>query len=426
VALRHARLDAAASRLTTGDRALSFALAPRLAQNRAWFDASSAAWLAGRDLALRGAYDGGRFVARTLWPEDFRLGPAPPAARALPDAPSPALQLRGAIRVPLGADAPFDAASLWERRPGDGWKDKAVLAFVLNGAQGDDDEAHAGHFAASTGRIADDGAIGAWLVDNFYSLDIESEKGILAAPVPLDGYQGDVNAGQSWYRPSWLVAAVLDDDRAADRVQSALGRVYRQFWRHQLAYYHPTDNCTSITVDTLRALGLPVPHLGPTSRLVAPLAFPALALRERSLAKGRISYDYLVTERTRLLPALALEAVFDVLWTLATRGADASHGVLARELAADLCALALVRVPQFPSSRALGAPPVVSLAEYASRLPPDPAHRRIVPVPARPFPDELRDPDLLPPLPHPSDLAQRVWTLAPLLLVALALILVAR
>jgi hypothetical protein len=45
-----------------------------------------------------------------------------------------------------------------------------------------DDEAHAGHFAIATGRIDAHGDIGDWLVNNYYSLDIESEKGILAAP----------------------------------------------------------------------------------------------------------------------------------------------------------------------------------------------------------------------------------------------------
>jgi hypothetical protein len=74
---------------------------------------------------------------------------------------------------------------------------RAVLALVINGAQGDDDEAHAGHFALVTGRTREDGAIGDWLVNNFYALDSESEKGILAAPVPLDNYLADLNSGQT-------------------------------------------------------------------------------------------------------------------------------------------------------------------------------------------------------------------------------------
>jgi hypothetical protein len=42
-------------------------------------------------------------------------------------------------------------------------------------------------------------------------------------------------------------------------------------------------------------------------------------------------------------------------------------------------------------------------------LPRDPALAQIVPVPPRPFPDALRDDDLLPPPPRPSDAAALVW-----------------
>jgi hypothetical protein len=289
-----------------------------------------------------------------------------------------------------------------------------VLAFVVNGAQGDDDEAHAGHFGIVTGRVGAGGAIGDWLVDNFYALDTESEKGIIAAPVTLDAYLGDLNSGQEWYRPSCLLVAVLRDERAAALVQSALGRVYNQFYRHQLAYYHPMVNCTSISVDTLRALDWEVPSRGPTSRVLAALGFPFLVLRDRSLAKAQKSYDYLTEDLTRLLPAVALEEIFASLLGFARAaegvgGDTIPDGTLARMLAEDLDALAFVRIPQFPSSRAWGDAPVVTLAEYRSRLPRDPAKLQIVPVPPRPFPDALRDPDLLPSPPHRSDRATAVW-----------------
>jgi hypothetical protein len=63
-----------------------------------------------------------------------------------------------------------------------------------------------------------------------------------------------------------------------------------------------------------------------------------------------------------------------------------------RVLADDIEEILLVRVPQFPSSRAWGDWPVESSAEYNARLPKNPAERRIIPVPPRKFPDELRDP----------------------------------
>ena len=103
---------------------------------------------------------------------------------------------------------------------------------------------------------------------------------------------------------------MLRDARAPALVQSALNRVYNQFYRHQLAYYHPSDNCTSISVDTLRALGWPVPARGPSNRLLAWVGFPFVALKERSFGKAKLAFDYLYTDQTRLLPAVALEEAF--------------------------------------------------------------------------------------------------------------------
>ena len=58
----------------------------------------------------------------------------------------------------------------------------------------------------------------------------------------------------------------------------------------------------------------------------------------------------------------------------------------------DIEAIFLVRIPQFPSSRALGSYPVAGVDEYRARFPKDPAQRQIVPVGPRPFPVELKDP----------------------------------
>lgn len=420
--LRNALLAGDAQSFTLGAAAWPLRLAPRLPTNSAWFDASSAVFFSatGRT-SLRGRWDQSAFVASALWPEAWRLGPSPPAPIALPPAQRAGLALRQLMRREL-PDPDFTTATLWQRAPGAGWHGKAIVAFIVNGAQGDDDEAHGGHFSIATGCIAEDGDLGEWLVDSFYSLDVVSEKGILAAPVPFDRYQGDLNSGQSWYRPSWALVAVLDDDRAAVRVQSALGRVFRHFWRGQLSYYHPTDNCTSIATDTLRALGLDVPIAGPTARWMAWLALPWLVLRERSLDKAKSAFDYLVTERTRLLPAIALEAVFESLWSIAL-GRRGATGALGREFEQDLAALAWMRIPQIPSSRPTGDAPAVSLAEYRARVPADPARRKIIPLAPRALPEQLRDDDVLPRLPHPSELAIRWWIVAPLALAALVLVL---
>ena len=409
--LRDARLADDGRTLRVDGRSMPLQLVPKIALNRSYADASSIAFFAQRELTLRGSDAGGGFIVRTLWPQDFRLGPAAPPPRALPDADS-AASLRTLMReAPQGgARSPYAATTLWQRDGGD-WAGLPVIGLMVNGAQGDDDEAHGGHFAIVTGRVQRDGGIGDWLVNNFYSLDVESEKGILAAPVPLDNYLGDLNSGQGWYRPSVMLVAVLRDERAAVLVQSALNRVFNQFYRHQLVYYHPNQNCASISIDTLRALGWQVSARGPTSRALAWVAYPVVAVKDLSIAKAKLAFDYLRTDQTRLLPAAALEQAFAGLMQLAQQPAGAGDGVLARLLAQDLQALAFLRLPQFPSSRAFGSAPAVSTWEYRTLVPSDPAMAQIVPVPPRPFPDDLRDPDLRPPPWAPSDWATLVWGL---------------
>ena len=284
--VRDARIAEDGRRLETASGSVALDLVPRIPLNRSYFDASSLAFFRERTLRARGTLGSSGFVARTLWPSDFRLGPeAPPERPVAADLP-PGDALRARMReMPHGgAEAPFAAETLWQR-PGASadWTGLPVLAFLCNGAQGDDDEAHAGHFAIATGRIDAHGDIGDWLVNNYYSLDVESEKGILAAPAPLDNYQGDLNAGQSWYRPTHVLVTVLDDARAAHLVQSALLRLFQQFWRHQLVYDHPRDNCTSMSVDVLRALG------------------PAGAGARADLGRGRVP----VPADRRAAPALA-------------------------------------------------------------------------------------------------------------------------
>ncbi len=409
--LRDARLAPGGQAVSTAQRTLRLRLEPKLALNRSYVDATSWAFFESRELSLRGSATPDGFVARSIWPQDFRLGPLAPPQRVLPEA-EPATALRTLMReLPQGgARSPFAATTLWQ---GDGaaadWTGRPVLALMVNGAQGDDDEAHGGHFAIVTGRVQADGQIGEWLVNNFYSLDVESEKGILAAPVPLDNYLADLNSGQGWYRPSTMLVAVLRDERAAALVQSGLNRVFQQFYRHQLVYYHPNQNCASISVDTLRALGWDVPARGPSSRVLAWAAYPFIAIKDRSIDKARLAFDYLRTDQTRLLPAAALEQAFASLWAMGQDGADAGPGRLAQWLGQDLQALAFLRFPQFPSSRAFGNAPAVSTWEYRTLVPSDPAMAQIVPVPPRPFPAELRDSDLRPAPWTPADYATLVW-----------------
>jgi len=408
--LRGARLSSDGGSLEAGGRRWTFALVPRIALNRSYYDdRHSTAFLATRPLTLRGRVDGDTFIARTIWPEDFRLDAGAALRRVEPSAQA----LRALVREQPrgGAQSPFETVTLWERAPGAARRCEGapVLAVLLNGAQGDDDEAHGGHFALITGRVGPGGAIDDWLASNFYSLDIESEKGIIASMLPLDNYLADLNSGQAWYRPSYLLVAVLRDERAARIIQGALQRAYNQFYRHQLVYRHADMNCASISVDVLRALGWRVPALGATSWLAASLGLPYFLLRERSVAQAALRFDYLTGDRTRLLPACAFEQIGADVLRMATSGLPRTPTPFEAQLAQDMEAVFFLRVPQLPSSRAWGDYPVSSPWEYSARLPADPAQRQIVPVPARPFPVRLRDPDLLP-APQPrSEFAIAVW-----------------
>ena len=393
--IRGARLSVDGTRVATSAGSWRFATVPKIPLNRSYYDATSVAFLCARTLKVRGTLTGDVFTARTLWPEDFRLQSDAPAQPTPPTSDA----LRRLVRAQPrgGAASPFTATVLWERAPAvREWQGKSVLALLLNGAQGDDDEAHGGHFALVTGRVGDEGAIGDWLANNFYTLDSFSEKGIIAAPTPLDNYLGDLNSGQAWYRPSYLLVAVLSDERTIAHVQSALARVYNQFYRHQLVYDHATMNCASISIDLLHALGWQVPTRGPTSRLLAAVSLPWQALKRSSIDKAIQAYDYLTEDRTRLFPAAAFEDIGADLLRLASGQCHRSKGKLEALLAQDIEAIALLRVPQLPSSRAWGDFPVDTAWEYTRRVPSDPADQKIIPVPPRPFPEELRDPDLLP------------------------------
>lgn len=438
-----ARLDASATTITLDGRTQPFTLVPRLPLNRSWFDASSAAFFAARSLRIRAMLDGATVVASTLWPEEFGLATTPPRMPLAAEM-APALALRAHMREDDGggAELPFAVHGLWEREGWAGdWKDKPVLAVIVNGAQGDDDEAWGGHFAIATGRTTPGGAIADLIVDNFYTLDVESEKGILAAPVPLDAYLGELNSGQAWYRPSYVLVAALASNDALALVQGAFDRVYRQFWRHQLAYRHSTMNCAGVSVDVLRALGLPVLPRTPERRWRAWFALPWVALTQRSLFKARLACEYLAEDVTRLLPAAAFEETCAALLGLAAAPAPrrtgaragargersdspAGYGPLAVLLERDLDAIALLRIPQFPSSRRFGSYPVVSADEYFAAIPGDPADMEVVPVPPRPFPRELRDDDLLPRPREASDVVLAVWIAALAVLVVVTVIVV--
>jgi hypothetical protein len=369
-------------------QSLAFSVVPKIESNLSYYNDDSIRYFANRPVKMRGHSDKGRFVARTIWPEDFALAKlgAPPH-KALDQGETVMSLVRDD-----GAAASFGSRVLWRRgnKPVE-LADKPVMAFVLNGAQGDDDEAHGGHFAVATGRFGAHGEWDDWLTNNFYNLDSVSEKGIIASTLPMDAYQTDLNSGQSWYRPSYMLVAVFKSDRVPALYQEAIGRVFNHFYRHDFRYNHASANCAGINLETLRSLGWNIPRQGPDSRLKAVVALPYMAIKDRSIDSGRKAYDYLVAEKTDLYPFVAFAAAGDDLLQRIAKGDTTS--AYEKAMAEDIEALVYVRIPQFPSSRAMGQAPVASLDEYMARAPEDHAQWKIVPVPPQPFPAELKDPD---------------------------------
>lgn len=389
-----ARLSADGASLAFPDGSTAaFGTVPRIPSNQAFYDASTTRHLAGRTLRLRGEASAApngtqRFIARTVWPEDQRIVPASLTVAALPAGQS----LGTLIEADAGgAQSDFSARLLWRRDGADPDPGRrAVIALVLNGAQGDDDEAHGGHFAVATGLIERDGAWGDWTVNNFYNLANHSEKGIVASMLPMDNYLGDLNSGQSWYRPSYVLVATLRTSAAAERYQRAIARVFERLYRHHVHYDHAAANCAGLSMDAFAGLGWMPPLLGPTSLPKALAGFYYSTLTDMSIASGRRSYRYLTEERTRLYPRVAFESLGRDLLALAG-GLRAPRTPYETLLAQEVESITFVRVPQYPSSRPFGREPVASFDEYMARVPADRKDWKIIPVEPWPFPEALQD-----------------------------------
>ena len=378
--------------LHTSDGAtLNLRLAPKIATNRSWFNASSEAFFRQREVRVRGQWDekNQQFEARTIWPRDFVIDaglPLQPLAGAD--------NLQGFVRhADGGARSDYAVRKVWQR-PGataSGLAGKPVMAIVLSGAQGDDDEAYGGHFAIATGKLGPKGEWSDWLVNNFYNLDSFSEKGIVASAVPMDNYLMDLNSGQQYYRPSYMLVAVLDDARTAQAFQGKVNQVYREFYAHHFSYKHAADNCTGISVDVLRKLGWEWPFQGPTNRLKAVGAFAYMGAKEMSFASGRKAFDYFTEEQTRLHPAVAFDALGRDWLDMLGGQAGRKLGAFEQSLKSDVAVVMLVRIPQVPSSRAFGSAPAYSIDEFMERAPADRSKWQVVPTEPRPFPEALMD-----------------------------------
>lgn len=389
--IAQARLTADHRHLDFGeDSPLSLRLVAKLPTNQSYYNDATAAFFGTHPLRLRGrtvlTAEGPAFEARTIWPADFLLTPDQTHTGA-PDERTISQLIENS---PQSATGTITTHLLWGKADG-AWAGKPILGAILNGAQGDDDEAHGGHFGIVTGRLGPQGEWADWLVNNFYDPDVVSEKGILPAMVPMDNYLMDLNSGQSYYRPSALLVAVLKQDRIPAAYQATIQDIFRRFYRHELDYDHSLLNCAGFSIDELRRLGWQIPLQGASNRLKATAGYVYMAASDRSLASGLKAYRYFSEERTRLLPRVTFEAIGNDLLHL-LRQSDPPRALTPFEqwLREDVEALLYVHIPQIPSSRAMGTYAVASLDEYQQRVPSDRSQWKTVAVPPRPFPSELR------------------------------------
>lgn len=353
--------------LPDGQR-LAFQTVAKIPQNQSYWNETTSNFFSNQTIRLRGERIENRFVARTVWPSEFSIN----NFQLLPLNPEESLQTL-VQADDGGVQQPHQSRLLWERTAGTALNSagKTVIGLMLNGAQGDDHEALAGHFAVVTGQFNADGSYHDWLVNNFYNLETVSEKGIIAAVTPMDNYLADLNAGQNYYRPSYMLVATLKNGQSATEFQQSINQVMNHFYRHSFIYNHADANCTGISIDTLRALGWDIPTRGINGYIKAIGAYFYTAITEADLHAARQVYDYLTTETTRLLPAVAFDAIGEDLMQLTAAEPPRTLSAYEQSLAESIEAIWFVRIPQIPSSRAFGNAPIYSVNEYLETAPAD-------------------------------------------------------
>jgi hypothetical protein len=244
------------------------------------------------------------------------------------------------------------------------------MGLMLNGGQGDDSETQAGHFSFFAGRMGPRGEMADWLFSNFYDMDLYSEKGITAALVPMDKYMADLNSGQSWYRPSYLLVAVLSDERAAAQLQERYKTEYAKYYSHEIKYDRAEKACTALIIDELRDGGWNIPKSGPANPLTTEILARVVPYVKKEPGAAESVRRFAAQEQTRLYPRMGFDAAGADLLSLADGRPlppERELTPLEKMLRQDVQAILFVRVPQLPSSRAFGGYPVASSWEYMTR-----------------------------------------------------------
>lgn len=379
------KLNSNATFITTSDgRKIQFEPTKKIDTNLSYYNEKSVEFFKDKEIIARGILKDGKFIARTMWLKDFNIN------KNLMIQPLKNQKVIDLVRDKNISEKEMTTRVLWSKN---GQKvslaDKPVLAFVLNGAQGDDDEAHGGHFAVATGVFGKNGEWNNWLVNNFYGLNSFSEKGITASILPMDNYQADLNSGQSWYRPTYMLVAVMKDKKVPQLYQESINRVFNHFYKHNFEYNHALANCTGINLETLRILGWNIPEKGGESTLKAVAALPFITAKDQSLTNGKKAFNYLNAEMTNLYPLVGFDTVGNDLLKRVVENKPSNN--FEKQLIEDIEAIIYIKLPQFPSSRDIGTAPVASLDEYMNRVPEDKAKWKIVPVDPRPMPDNLKN-----------------------------------
>ena len=371
---------------------VAFGLVEKIATNRSYWDASSFAYMAGRSIRVRGELvekDGVKtLVARTVWPEDWRID----AASVETGDAATASDIDALVAADKGgAQKPFMAKLLWEK-PGAGraWEGKAVMGLMLNGAQGDDHEALAGHSSLFTGRFGPGGSMADWMFDNFYDMNTASEKGIVASMVPMDKYMADLNSGQSWYRPTYVLVMVMKDARVPLKLQERFKAQYADYYAQRLKYDNTSMNCTALISDPVRSEGWNFPETGKTPKPLAKLISKAVGLAAKDPAVGENIYKRLREEPTRSFPRAGFNAAAgDALSLAGAFGAEPlgrELSPLETQIREDVEAILFLRLPQIPSSRDYGRDPAGGVMDYFLRVPRNRDEWRTHPSVPRPFP----------------------------------------
>jgi hypothetical protein len=365
-----ARVGADGLTVSANGDVLSLALPPRNRLDRSDVDASTASFFNRREVRLRGSSlmrDGRNvFIARTIWPHDSRI-----EKQSVALAPLQRNELLSTLidAQVVGAASAFPARLLFDgQQDSTSWAGKPVLAMVLSGAQGDDDGARAGHLGVATGVFGPRGEWSDWLVENFYPHQVSSAKNIISASVPIDNYLLDVNSGQLFFRPAYMLVAVLRRPDAAHEISNALHRSLLDYYCRRFEFDRAARNSTAMSIDPVRELGWRIPAAGPTSRVVGLLGAPLATVFRLSFSEGREFFHMMSNETTRLLPRVAFEvAGHDLLYLVQARPREAGLTRLERMLVNDVEAVLFVRLPQIPSTRRYGTYPPRALLQYGAR-----------------------------------------------------------